>query len=104
MVALASSILGIVGIGLAAFFYLGDLRPVEKLSRVWFIRPIYELSYGKFFFDQFYYALVIVPMTALANLAYAIDRNVIDGLVDLANLQTTTLAKPGMNRSVTMAD
>lgn len=86
MVALASSILGIVGIGLAAFFYLGDSRPIENLSRVWFIRPIYELSYGKFFFDQIYYALVIVPATALANLAYAIDRNVIDGLVDFCGM------------------
>lgn len=42
----------------------------------------YRLSYGKFFFDEIYTALVVWPLRGVAQLAYWVDRNVIDGLVN----------------------
>jgi NADH-quinone oxidoreductase subunit L len=80
-IAVIGTVVALAGIGLAAFFYLGDRRPVEWLARV--LRPLYELSYGKLFIDQIYQACVVWPVWLLAQLSYAVDRWFIDGLVNL---------------------
>jgi NADH-quinone oxidoreductase subunit L len=46
-----------------------------------FVSP-YRLSYGKFFFDELYYGLVVWPLKVLAAGCYWIDRWIIDGLVN----------------------
>ncbi len=45
------------------------------------LRPAYQLSTGKFFFDQIYTVLVIWPVMALAAVSNFVDRWIIDGLV-----------------------
>jgi NADH-quinone oxidoreductase subunit L len=80
-VAMLGSLMALIGIGLAAFFYLGDKRPVQWLAKV--LRPLYELSYGKLFIDQLYLALVVWPLWLLAQLSFLVDRWIIDGLVNL---------------------
>jgi NADH-quinone oxidoreductase subunit L len=71
----------VVGIGLAAFLYLGDRSQVDWLTRR--LRWLYEVSYGKFFVDQIYQVLVVWPLKMLAMICYWIDRFIIDGLVNL---------------------
>jgi NADH:ubiquinone oxidoreductase subunit 5 (subunit L)/multisubunit Na+/H+ antiporter MnhA subunit len=48
------------------------------------VRWLYELSYGKLFFDQIYAALIVWPLRVLAALSAWVDRLLIDGLVNLA--------------------
>lgn len=80
-VAALSTFIAIAGIGLAAYLYLGDRTQADFLARI--LKPAYVLSYGKFFIDQIYYALIVFPLEMLAKLCYAIDQYLIDGLVNL---------------------
>jgi NADH-quinone oxidoreductase subunit L len=70
-----------VGIGLAAFLYLGDRSQVDWLTRR--VRWLYEVSYGKFFIDQIYQVFIVWPLRMLAAISYWVDRYIIDGLVNL---------------------
>jgi len=80
-VAVTSTLVALAGIGVAAFFYLGDRTHVDRLARL--LAPLYRLSYGKFFVDSIYDWLVVKPLRALAWICYWIDRWLIDGLVNL---------------------
>lgn len=80
LVATISTIIALVGVGLAAFFYLGDPAQVTVLQRL--LMPLYLLSYGKLYFDQLYDVLLVWPLRVLAAIAYWFDRTVIDGLVN----------------------
>ncbi len=70
----------LIGTAIAAYFYLGDLKQVEVLTRL--LRPLYQLSHGKFFFDQLYTALVVWPGLLLAKICAVIDRWIVDGAVN----------------------
>jgi NADH-quinone oxidoreductase subunit L len=80
-VAAISVLLAVGGAGLAMYLYIGDQREASVLARL--AGPLYWLSYGKFFFDPVYNALVVAPLRGLAWLSAWFDRTVIDGLVDL---------------------
>jgi NADH-quinone oxidoreductase subunit L len=80
-IAAISTILAFVGIGLAAFLYLGERTEADKLAVA--LRPLYRLSRGKFFFDEIFAALFVWPLRIVAVLSYVIDRFFIDGLVNL---------------------
>ncbi len=82
LVSTVGTVMALAGIGLAAFFYLGDDGLVTVLDAA-AVGPLYWLSYGKLFFDQIYYALVVWPLEMLARLSDWFDRKVIDGLVNL---------------------
>jgi hypothetical protein len=47
-----------------------------------FISP-YKLSRGKFFIDEIYQLLIVLPLRGVAAICYAIDRWIVDGLVNL---------------------
>jgi NADH-quinone oxidoreductase subunit L len=81
LVSTVGTIVAAVGIGLAAFLYLGDDALVRTLQRR--LSPLYWLSYGKLFFDPIYYAFIVRPLEMLARLSYWFDTLVIDGLVNL---------------------
>jgi NADH-quinone oxidoreductase subunit L len=76
-----STISALLGIGLAAFLYLGERREADTLAGTF--RPLYRLSRGKFFFDELYNVFIVWPLRVVAVLSYVIDRFVIDGLVNL---------------------
>ena len=63
--ALFSTFVALSGVGLAAFFYLGDKRQIEKLA-AWMSSPyglkLYQLSSGKFYIDAIYNVLVVWPL------------------------------------------
>jgi NADH-quinone oxidoreductase subunit L len=84
-VAITSTIVALAGVGLAAFFYLGHRKEVTQLGKfmqspagLW----LYDLSYGKFFFDQIYAATIVLPLRCLAWISSWFDRWAIDGLVN----------------------
>ena len=80
-VAAVSTGAALAGIGFAAFLYLGDRRQAAWLAQA--LRPVYLLSYGKFYFDQIYQLLIVLPLWLLSQLSYWFDRFVVDGLVNL---------------------
>jgi proton-translocating NADH-quinone oxidoreductase chain L len=84
-VATVSTMLALLGLGLAAYLYLGDRREVEALARFmqspWGLR-LYQLSSGKFYIDQIYMVCVVWPLRLVAALANLFDRYVIDELVN----------------------
>jgi NADH-quinone oxidoreductase subunit L len=43
----------------------------------------YKLSYGKFYFDEIYQLVVVLPLRFLARACYTVDRWVVDGTVNL---------------------
>jgi NADH-quinone oxidoreductase subunit L len=81
MVLITSTAFALGGVGLAAFLYLGDESQATLLARL--LSPLYWLSYGKFFIDQIYSVLFIWPLWLLANISSAVDRYLVDGLVNL---------------------
>jgi NADH-quinone oxidoreductase subunit L len=80
-IAAISTIAAFLGIGLAAFLYLGERAEADKLASA--MRPLYRLSRGKFFFDEVYAVLFVWPLRIVAVLSYVMDRFFIDGLVNL---------------------
>jgi len=83
-VALTSTLVALAGLALAALLYRG---PREKVVRRWSEMMdrlgLYGLSRNNFFLDEIYYAVVVAPLKGLARLCYAVDRALIDGLVNL---------------------
>lgn len=79
-IAMLSTIVALSGIGVAAFLYFGDRWTLRVLTTI--LKPAYVLSYGKFFIDQIYELLIIVPVKALAVVAYSLDRLFVDGIVN----------------------
>ncbi|MEN6459601.1 MAG: NADH-quinone oxidoreductase subunit L [Thermoguttaceae bacterium] len=82
-IALLGTAVTLVGIALSAAIFLGRPEKAARLARVMNALGLYSLSYGKFFVDPIYKALVVWPTLATAQAAAWLDRWVIDGLVDL---------------------
>jgi len=80
VVAALSSVAALGGLGIAAYFYLGDPSQVDRLTR-WLL-PAYWLSHGKFFFDSLYQLLVVWPAMGFAGLCAWLDNHLVDGLVN----------------------
>ena len=45
--------------------------------------PLHTLSLNKFYFDELFLGLIVLPLRGLAKLSFAIDQLLIDPLVDL---------------------
>jgi NADH-quinone oxidoreductase subunit L len=85
-IAATSTAIVLVGIGMAAVLYLGRPALREGLTRLMDRLGLYPLSHGKFFFDEIYQGLIVLPLRAVAWLSYLADRVVIDGLVNVCGL------------------
>jgi len=72
----------LAGIAVASFLFLGDRKEVNWLTRQRWARPFYLLSFNKFYIDEIYGALVVIPMTAFGWISWFLERYVIDGLVE----------------------
>ena len=78
--AIQGTIAAAIGIVVAALGHLGRRSDGPQFER--FLGPLQTLFANKFYFDQIYSALVVRPLEAVAFLAAAFDRYVIDGAVD----------------------
>jgi NADH-quinone oxidoreductase subunit L len=83
LVATTSTLVALLGIGLAAFLHLGNRSQAQWLATRWWSAWFYRLSYGKFFFDEIYIVLIVWPLRLVAGFSYLIDRYLIDGIVNL---------------------
>ena len=72
--------IAVLGVGTAAFFFLGDGRAAAGCARA--MKPLYALSYGQFFIDSIYQILFVLPLRALASLVAWFDIRILDGIVD----------------------
>jgi NADH-quinone oxidoreductase subunit L len=75
-----SLIVALSGIGLAFFIYQYKKVDVDKLAVKF--KPIYNLSYNKWYFDEIYHASVVSGTIVLSRILAWFDNNIIDGLVN----------------------
>jgi NADH-quinone oxidoreductase subunit L len=84
-IAVLSTFVALLGIAVAAFFYLGGQSEAAAVARrfdsVW-LGKSYRWSRRKFFVDEIYDWLVVKPLAGVAQLSYLFDRYVVDGLVN----------------------
>lgn len=73
---------GVAGFGilLAFLFYHFKIIDPDKVANA--IKPLYKLSYNKWYFDEIYQATFIGGTIALTKLMFWIDMKVIDGIVN----------------------
>jgi NADH-quinone oxidoreductase subunit L len=81
---------GVAGILLAVLFYLVMPRLPELLGKL--ARPLYLVSYNKFWMDELYQAIFLKPAWRLARLLFRFDLAVIDGAVNQTGLATLSLS------------
>ncbi len=68
---------GIVGLGLAWLMYVGDTTMPGRVANA--VRPLYLLSYNKWYFDEIYDAVFVWPAQRLGTFLWrAIDAGIID--------------------------
>lgn len=88
-VAATSMLIAFLGVGVAAFLYLGHNREISWIARMtdrdwlraYYVSP-FRLSHDKFYLDELYDVLFVKPLSWLAGAFYAIDRNLVDGAVN----------------------
>ena len=80
-IAMATSVVALLGIGLAAFFYLGETSEIEGLTQR--MLPLYDLSRNQAYLDSIYAAIFVAPLKALARFFAWGDRFGVDRIVDI---------------------
>jgi len=81
-VMITSSVIAIAGIGFAWMFYVASPAIPGAIART--VKPLYAVSQGKFFLDEIFKGLIVLPLVGIAMLATFFDRFVIDGIIDAA--------------------
>ncbi len=69
-----------LGIVLALVFYVFRLIDPDKTAKA--IRPLYLLSFNKWYWDEIYNATVIKGSLGIARLLSWFDANIVDGVVN----------------------
>ncbi len=80
---MAGSSVGIslIGITLAALMYLqGKINPADLAAK---IKPLYELSLNKWYFDEIYDSVFVKGLRRVARQVMEVDFRVVDGAVNL---------------------
>ena len=75
-----SAFIALGGIAVAYKWYIKSPEIPAKLATS--LRPLYALSQGKFFFDELFTAIVVVPLRLLATICAMFDKYILDGFVD----------------------
>lgn len=75
-----SLIMALSGIGLAYLFYQYKKVSADKLAEKF--KPLYNLSYNKWYFDEIYHATFVAGTIGLSRLLGWFDNKVIDGIVN----------------------
>jgi NADH-quinone oxidoreductase subunit L len=81
-VAGGSSLLAVLGIGLAYIMYARRLPQLDRLAR--FVRPVHVLLTRKYYVDEFYEGILVYKLwyRGWCNALDWIDRNVVDAFMD----------------------
>jgi NADH-quinone oxidoreductase subunit L len=70
----------LAGVLLAAAMYLWRIVSPDVVSSAF--RPVYTLLANRWYFDELYHAIFVVPVLGIAKLASLNDRGVIDRIID----------------------
>jgi NADH:ubiquinone oxidoreductase subunit 5 (subunit L)/multisubunit Na+/H+ antiporter MnhA subunit len=70
----------LAGVLLAAAMYLWRIIPPAIVA--WTFRPLYTFLANRWYFDELYHALFVVPALGIAALASGTDKGVIDRIID----------------------
>jgi NADH-quinone oxidoreductase subunit L len=73
------AIIPLVGIALAAFFFLFNRHAAEIVGRN--LRPVVRFLYNKWYIDAIYAAFITKPLRIFSHIQAIIDRYLIDGIV-----------------------
>ena len=79
-VMIMSSVIAIAGIGFAWMFYVASPAIPTSIAKT--MKPLYIVSQGKFFLDEIFTGLIVLPLIGIAKLATLVDKYLIDGIVD----------------------
>jgi NAD(P)H-quinone oxidoreductase subunit 5 len=78
--------ISLIGITLASLMYLwGKINPVAIAAK---IKPLYELSLNKWYFDDIYHQVFVLGSRRLARQVMEVDYRVVDGAVNLTGFFT----------------
>ncbi|MCG6133094.1 MAG: NAD(P)H-quinone oxidoreductase subunit 5 [Nostoc sp. LLA-1] len=82
----ASVGISLIGITLASLMYLqGKINPAGIASQ---IKPLYELSLNKWYFDDIYHRVFVLGLRRVARQVMEVDFRVVDGAVNLTGFFT----------------
>ncbi|MBD2429647.1 MULTISPECIES: NAD(P)H-quinone oxidoreductase subunit 5 [Fischerella] len=78
--------ISLIGITVASLMYLwGKINPVAIAAK---IKPLYELSLNKWYFDDIYHQVFVLGLRRLARQVMEVDFRVVDGAVNLTGFFT----------------
>jgi NADH-quinone oxidoreductase subunit L len=77
-----SGIIALIGIAIAWFMYVKNPTLPAKVGQAANTLFLYDLSSRKFFLDEIFTAILVMPLRALAQLCFLFDVHVIDRVVD----------------------
>ncbi|HEY9804334.1 MAG TPA: NAD(P)H-quinone oxidoreductase subunit 5 [Leptolyngbyaceae cyanobacterium] len=85
---MAGSSVGVslIGITLASLMYL--LRKIDPDAIAQKLKPLYELSLNKWYFDDIYYRVFVLGLRRVARQVMEVDFRVVDGAVNLTGFFT----------------
>ncbi|MEA1980629.1 MAG: NADH-quinone oxidoreductase subunit L [candidate division Zixibacteria bacterium] len=75
-----STVVAVSGIYLAYLMYYKRSISADKLAEKF--KPLYNLSFNKWYFDEIYHVIILNPILKFGNLMWKVDANVIDGAVN----------------------
>jgi len=81
------------GIALGWWLYPAGQFRLGHLGKQPALAMLYRLSKGKFYFDEFYWRTLVVPMLETARLSYRVDQRLIDAFVNGFGSVTVLLSK-----------
>ena len=95
-----SSVLALLGIGIAAFLWLRDRGTVDGIARAF--APVHRFLLGKYFVDEVYDAAIVQPVKMLSTggLWKGVDAGLIDGAVNGVGL-TVSAASGALRQTQT---
>lgn len=76
-----STVIALLGIGIAAVFYTGDKQALRDSIRTRF-SGVYQLLLNKFYIDEIYDVIFVKPTLAVCRFLFKFDALVVDGLVN----------------------
>ncbi|MEM7553406.1 MAG: NAD(P)H-quinone oxidoreductase subunit 5 [Cyanobacteria bacterium P01_A01_bin.84] len=82
----ASVAISVVGITLAALMYLA--RKIDPAAIASSIKPLYNFSLNKWYFDEIYHRVFVMGLRRLARQVLEVDFRVVDGAVNLTGFFT----------------
>ncbi|MBW4671077.1 MAG: NAD(P)H-quinone oxidoreductase subunit 5 [Cyanomargarita calcarea GSE-NOS-MK-12-04C] len=82
----ASVGISLIGITLASFMYLW--RKIDPAAIANKIKPLYELSLNKWYFDDIYHRVFVLGLRRIARQVLEVDFRVVDGAVNLTGFFT----------------